>query len=53
MTSMLEKGGGTFEGIKQLLRENPLPPIEEHIAAAHAEVSRSNYCTEPSLRELL
>lgn len=28
MTSILEKGGGTFEGIKLLLCENPLPPIE-------------------------
>jgi len=47
MTSILEKGGGTFEGIKLLLCENPLPPIEEAIAAAKAEVSRSNYYTEP------
>ncbi|MCI0506931.1 MAG: hypothetical protein L0Z73_12590 [Gammaproteobacteria bacterium] len=47
MTSMLEKGGGTFEGIKLLLCENPLPPIEEAIAAAQAEVPHSNYYTEP------
>lgn len=47
MTSILEKGGGTFEGIKLLLCENPLPPIEEAVAAARAEVSRSNYYTEP------
>jgi histidinol-phosphate aminotransferase len=47
MTSILEKGGGTFEGIKLLLCENPLPPIEEAIAAAQAEVPRSNYYTEP------
>ncbi len=47
MTSILEKGGGTFEGIKLLLCENPLPPIEEAIAAAEAEVPRSNYYTEP------
>jgi len=47
MTSILEKGGGTFEGIKLLLCESPLPPIEEAIAAAQAEVPRSNYYTEP------
>lgn len=56
MTSILEKGGGTFEGIKLLLCENPLPPIEEAIAAAQAEVPRSNYYTEPlsaPLREFI
>jgi len=47
MTSLLEKGGGTFEGIKLLLCENPLPPIEEAISAAQAELVRSNYYTEP------
>lgn len=47
MTSILEKGGGAFEGIKLLLCENPLPPIEEAIVAAQAEVQRSNYYTEP------
>jgi histidinol-phosphate aminotransferase len=47
MTSILEKGGGTFEGIKLLLCENPLPPIDEAITAAQAEVPRSNYYTEP------
>jgi histidinol-phosphate aminotransferase len=47
MTSILEKGGGTFEGIKLLLCENPLPPLDEAIAAAQAEVPRSNYYTEP------
>jgi histidinol-phosphate aminotransferase len=46
MTSLLEKGGGTFKGIKLLLCENPLPPIEEAIAAAQAEVPHSNYYTE-------
>jgi len=45
--SILEKGGGTFSGIKLLLCENPLPPIEAAIAAAQAEVPRSNYYTEP------
>jgi histidinol-phosphate aminotransferase len=46
MTSLSEKGGGAFEGIKLLLCENPLPPIEEAIAAAQAEVPHSNYYTE-------
>jgi len=46
MTTIAEKGGGTFQGIKLLLCENPLPPIEEAIAAAQAEVPRSNYYTE-------
>ena len=31
---MQEKGGGTFRGIKLLLCENPLPPLDEAIAAA-------------------
>jgi histidinol-phosphate aminotransferase len=56
VTSLLEKGGGTFEGIKLLLCENPLPPLEEAIAAAEAELPRSNYYTEPysaPLRRLL
>ena len=47
MTSLLEKGGGTFAGIKLLLCENPLPPIEEAVAAAQAEVPHGNYYTEP------
>lgn len=47
MTSILEKGGGTFEGIKLLLCENPLPPLAEAVAAAQAEAPRSNYYTEP------
>lgn len=45
--SKLEKGGGSFTGIKLLLCENPLPPLEEAIAAAQAEVLYSNYYTEP------
>lgn len=56
MTSQAEKGGGTFQGIKLLLCENPLPPIDEAIAAAQAEVPHSNYYTEPysaPLRSLL
>ncbi|MDE3019577.1 MAG: histidinol-phosphate aminotransferase family protein, partial [Nitrospirota bacterium] len=47
MTSILEKGGGTFEGIKMLLCENPLPPLDEAVAAAQDELARSNYYTEP------
>ncbi|MDZ7802958.1 histidinol-phosphate transaminase [Thiohalophilus sp.] len=47
MTSILEKGGSTFEGIKLLLCENPLPPLDEAITAAQSEVPRSNYYTEP------
>jgi histidinol-phosphate aminotransferase len=47
VTSILEKGGGTFTGIKLLLCENPLPPLEEAMAAAQAELPSSNYYTEP------
>ena len=47
MTSILEKGGGVFRGIKLLLCENPLPPIEEAIVAAQAEAPFGNYYTEP------
>ncbi|HEY7609744.1 MAG TPA: histidinol-phosphate transaminase [Alphaproteobacteria bacterium] len=46
MTALLEKGGGSFAGIKLLLCENPLPPLDEAIAAAAAELPRSNYYTE-------
>ncbi len=56
MSAIAEKGGGTFQGIKLLLCENPLPPIDEAIAAAQAEVPRSNYYTEPysaPLRQLI
>jgi histidinol-phosphate aminotransferase len=53
---VLEKGGGTFAGIKMLLCENPLPPLDEAIAAAREELTRSNYYTEAysaPLRRLL
>jgi histidinol-phosphate aminotransferase len=56
MTSRSEKGGGTFAGIKLLLCENPLPPIDEAIAAAQAEAPHGNYYTEAysaPLRELI
>lgn len=46
MSARAEKGGGAFQGIKLLLCENPLPPIEEAIAAAQDEVPRGNYYTE-------
>lgn len=47
MTAKLEKGGATFQGIKLLLCENPLPPLDEAIAAAQVELRASNYYTEP------
>jgi len=56
MTAISEKGGGTFRGIKLLLCENPLPPLDEAIEAAQAELPHSNYYTEPysePLRRLL
>jgi histidinol-phosphate aminotransferase len=53
MKSIAEKGGGTFMGIKLLLCENPLPPIEEAVAAAQAQVPHSNYYTEPYSEPLL
>ena len=56
MSIIAEKGGGTFQGIKLLLCENPLPPLDEAIAAAQAEAPHSNYYTEPysaPLRNLL
>jgi histidinol-phosphate aminotransferase len=47
MQSLVEKGGATFESLKLLLCENPLPPIDEAIVAAQAEAPRGNYYTEP------
>ena len=41
MTAKLEKGGATFEGIKLLQCENPLPPLDEAIAAAEEELIAS------------
>jgi histidinol-phosphate aminotransferase len=46
-SSTSEKGGAEFEGIRLLLCENPLPPIDEAIDAASAELPRSNHYTEP------
>jgi len=51
-----EKGGGAFSGIRLLLCENPLPPLEEAIEAARAELPRSNFYTQAysaPLRRLL
>jgi histidinol-phosphate aminotransferase len=45
VSSRLEKGGGSFAGIKLLLCENPLPPLDEAVAAAQAEAPRGNYYT--------
>ncbi|MBE0574437.1 MAG: histidinol-phosphate aminotransferase family protein [Desulfuromonadales bacterium] len=56
MSSIREKGSGGFQGIKLLLCENPLPPLEVAQRAAEGELSRSNYYTEPysePLRRLL
>jgi histidinol-phosphate aminotransferase len=56
MQALVEKGGATFEGLKLLLCENPLPPIDEAVAAAQAEAPRGNYYTEPysaPLRQLI
>ena len=56
MTAKQEKGGAGFKGLKLLLCENPLPPLDEAIAAAKAELPQSNFYTEPysaPLRKLL
>jgi histidinol-phosphate aminotransferase len=45
--SRAEKGGAGFAGIKLLLCENPLPPLDEALAAARAELPLGNYYTEP------
>ncbi|RLM53923.1 histidinol-phosphate aminotransferase family protein [Halobellus sp. Atlit-31R] len=44
--STTEKGGAGVEGISLLLCENPLPPLEEAVVAARAELPRSNHYTE-------
>jgi histidinol-phosphate aminotransferase len=46
-TSIIEKGGGGFEGVSLLLCENPLPPLPAAIEAAGSELPRSNHYTEP------
>ncbi len=46
MSGISEKGGGSFTGLKLLLCENPLPPIDAAIEAARIELPRSNLYTE-------
>ena len=46
MNYISEKGGGSFKGIRLLLCENPLPPLDEAIEAAKAELPHSNFYTE-------
>ena len=46
MTSLAEKGGAGFEGIRLLLCENPLPPLPEAIAAARDALPLGNLYTE-------
>ncbi len=56
MNTISEKGGGTFKGVRLLLCENPLPPIDEAIKAAEAQLPYSNFYTEPfsaPLRQLI
>ncbi len=50
--SRIEKGGATFEGLRLLLCENPLPPLPEAIAAAQEALPLGNYYTEPYSRPL-
>lgn len=47
MSTLAEKGGGSFQGLKLLLFENPLPPLDEAIEAATMEIAHSNPYTEP------
>jgi len=44
--SRLDKGGFSLEGINFALYENPLPPIDEAIEAARAQIHLSNRYTE-------
>ena len=56
MTAKQEKGGAGFKGLKLLLCENPLPPLDEAVEAARAELPHGNFYTEPysaPLRQLL
>lgn len=56
MSGLAEKGGGSFLGLKLLLCENPLPPLDEALTAAQAELPRSNLYTEAHsgpLRQLI
>lgn len=56
MNYISEKGGDPFKGIRLLLCENPLPPLDEAIEAAKKELPFSNFYTEPfsgKLRRLI
>jgi len=46
MTSRIEKGGAQFAGITLLLCENPLPPLDEAIAAAPGTRALASACRE-------
>ena len=46
MPNISEKGGGSFKGIRLLLCENPLPPIDNAIEAARQQLAQSNFYTE-------
>ena len=47
MNYISEKGGDPFKGVRLLLCENPLPPLDEAILAAKIELPNSNFYTEP------
>ena len=47
MNYVSEKGGDPFKGVRLLLCENPLPPLDEAISAAKEELPYSNFYTEP------
>lgn len=47
MNYISEKGGDPFKGVRLLLCENPLPPLDEAISAAKEELPYSNFYTEP------
>ncbi|MBE9489861.1 MAG: histidinol-phosphate aminotransferase family protein [Bacteroidetes bacterium] len=52
MNYISEKGGDPFKGVRLLLCENPLPPLDEAIFAAKKELPNSNFYTEPFSRPL-
>mgnify|MGYP001155750750 CR=1 FL=1 len=47
MNYISEKGGNPFKGVRLLLCENPLPPLDEAILAAKEELPYSDFYTEP------
>jgi len=56
MNYVSEKGGDPFKGVRLLLCENPLPPLDEAILAAKEELPYSNFYTEPfsgNLRKII